>query len=110
MASEIYSGIGDALTDAFTVLSTSFVWQGNSYGCALNVESATLVTSKSLFSGTLPKAGDTITVQGKDRQVLGLANASTVLVPGGYVEPGTPYVDDPSSPAFSIHYGAFIRG
>jgi hypothetical protein len=110
MASDIYSGIAAALADAFSVAGGTFIWNGNSYGCVLNVESSVLVTSRALFPGAIPKPGDAIRVVGKNRQVLSVANASTDLVPGGYVEPGAPYVDDPMSPAFSIHYGAFIKG
>ena len=62
MASQIYDGIGAALSDCFNVTGQVFTWQGKDYGCSLNVESATLVTSKALFSGAIPKAGDVITV------------------------------------------------
>lgn len=111
MATNLYSGVAAALSDAFTATGTTFTWRGNDYGCVLNVESALIVTSKDFFpGGNYPRPGETIRVVGKDRIVLGLANADSVLVPGGRVEATTPFVDDPTSPGISIHYGATTRG
>ncbi len=48
--SDLYDGIADALAEAIEVYAQSFTWQGGDYGCVLDANSSTLVTSKALFS------------------------------------------------------------
>lgn len=111
MASLLYSGIASALADAFTATDQSFEWKGKTFSCVNNPDSDQLVTSKTFFpSGGLPRPGDTIKVEGKTRHVLGLSNAFQTFAAGGYIEPGTAFVDDSNTPAFTIHYGAFAKG
>lgn len=110
MASQLYSGIATALADAFTTTGQSFIWNGREYSCVNNPDSDQLTTSKTFFSSGLPRPGDIIKVEGKTRHVLGLSNAFQAFATGGYVEPGTAFVDDSNTPAFTIHYGAFAKG
>lgn len=97
-----------ALTDAFSVTGTTFVWNGQSYGCVINADQNVLVTNKNLFPANgLPKTGDVIRVAGKDRQITGRANAAEQFVPGG-LSGDTTFVDDPANPSLAIQFSSFI--
>ncbi len=110
MASDLYDGIADALAEAIATYDQSFEWQGGTYGCVLDANSSTLVTSKVLFSdGIYPRSGDVIRVAGKDRQVAKVANSSIEFVAGGYVEAAGPFVDDPTNPGLAITFDTFIN-
>src|SRR5215471_10866082 len=99
--------IEDALTDAFSVTGTTFIWNGNSYGCVINADQNTLVTNKNLFAGNLPQAGDVINVAGRDRQIIGRANSVEEFVPGG-INSDNVFVNDPANPSIAIQFSSFI--
>src|SRR5882724_5551909 len=105
MASDLYQGLADALSEAIGVYAGRFTWKGAEYGCILDGNSDSIVTSKSLFTdGIYPTTGDVIRVAGKDRQVTKISNSGSELVAGGFVESGGPFVDDPTNPALSIGF------
>lgn len=100
--------IATALADAFSVTGTTFIWNGQSYGCVLNADQNVLVTNKNLFPANgLPKTGDVIRVAGKDRQITGRANSAEQFVPGG-LSSDTTFVDDPANPSIAIEFSSFI--
>ena len=102
------SDVAAALADAFGVTSTTFKWNGGSYGCVINADQNVLVTSKSLFpTNGLPKTGDVINLAGKDRQITGRANAAEEFVPGGLSAEQT-FVDDPANPSLAMSFSSFI--
>ena len=110
MASELTDGLTDALAEAIEAYDQSFTWEGNTYGCVLDVSTSTLVTSKALFSGNgYPEVGDVIKVLGKSYPVQSVANAGMELVPGGLVQTQGPFVDDPTNPALAIVFDTFIN-
>ncbi len=97
-----------ALADAFSVTGTTFIWNGQSYGCVINADQNVLVTNKNLFPANgLPKTGDVIRVAGKDRQITGRANSAEQFVPGG-LSSDTTFVDDPANPSMAIEFSSFI--
>ena len=110
MASTLYGGIGDALTDMFANTGQTFNWQGRDYGCALSVEADSLVTNKDLFGNILPAPGDMIVVTGKNRQIISVAAATAEFSEGGYVTSGAADIEASLSPALLIKYQNFITG
>lgn len=104
--SALSDDIALALTDAFSVTESTFIWQGQERGCVINAEQNVLVTNKELFSA-LPRCGDVIRVAGKDRQITGLANAEEQFVPGG-LSSDNAFVNDPANPSLAIQFSSFI--
>ena len=110
MASDLYQGVADALSEMIAAYGVTFLWKGSSYGCVLDAGTDSLVTSKALFSdGNYPTTGDVIRVADKDRQVTNIANSGAELVAGGMVESSGPFVDDPTSPSLAIGFDTFIN-
>ncbi len=108
MPADIYSGIKDALVDAFSLAGQQFIWNGQSYSCIVNAEQNALVTSKHLFAaGGYPQQGDKINVAGKPRQVQAIANSEAEFVIGG-IGIDRAFVDDPNNPSLLIAFSAFI--
>jgi hypothetical protein len=108
MPADIYSGIKDALVDAFSVAGQQFMWNGNTYSCIVNAEQNALVTSKHLFATSgFPLQGDKIIVAGKNRQVEAIANSDAEYVAGGIAGERT-FVDDPNNPSLIIVFNQFI--
>ncbi len=100
--------IASALADSFSVTGTTFVWNGQSYGCVINADQNVLVTNKNLFPANgLPQIGNVIRVAGKDRQITGRANAAEQFVPGGLSADNT-FVDDQANPSIAIQFSSFI--
>lgn len=104
----LYNDLDTAIGDVAAATGHIFIWKGQTFPCVLNVESNTLVVSKTGLPGI--KVGDVINISGKDRSILAMSNASRTFVPGGYVEPSTSFTDDSGSPSITIHYGALVRG
>lgn len=110
MASSLSDGLADALADAAAVTGGVFTWQGDEYGCVLNAESNSVTASKALFTdGVYPEVGNVIRVAGKDRQITSVANAAMEFAPGGLIETGKTFVDDPNNPALAIVFDGFIN-
>ncbi len=102
------SDVAAALADAFGVTATTFIWNGQSYGCVVNADQNVLVTNKNLFpTNGLPKIGDVIRLSNKDRQITSRANTAEQFVPGG-LSADTTFVDDPANPSLAIQFSSFI--
>lgn len=95
-----------ALADSFSVTGTTFIWQGQSYGCTINADQNVLVTSKRLFSN-IPFCGDVINVGGKDRQIIAIANSADEFVAGG-ISSDNVFVNDPANPSLAIQFNSFL--
>ncbi len=101
-----------ALADAFSVTGTTFVWNGQSYGCVINADQNVLVANKNSFPDNgLPRIGDVITLRikagTKNVQITGRANDAEAFVPGG-LSSDTVFVDDPANPSIAIQFSSFI--
>ena len=106
----LYDPLSDALQDMFSVNGTTFDWNGTSYDCVLNADSATLTAYKSEFGNrSYPTRGSTIRIQGKNQQVVAIANANSVFADGGIIDLSIPFTDDPTHPALQIAFRPFIN-
>jgi len=102
--------LSSALTDCFTATGNEvFIWNSNSYSCVPNAERGNLVTSKTLFPlHAYPKQGDIINIDGRDFQVLKIAN-QTIEMTGGGMVPDGPFIDERLNPSLAIFFEPFIR-
>lgn len=100
--------IASALADAFSVTGTTFIWNGQPYGCVVNADQNVLVASKSDFAANgFPEPGDMINLAGKRRQITSIANSADVFVPGG-INADIQFVDDPANPSLAIGFTSLI--
>lgn len=104
--SSISDGVALALADAFSATSTTFVWQGQSFGCVINADQNVLVTSKMLLPN-IPFCGDIIQVAGKRCQVVSIANSTDQFVSGGITSDNL-FINDPNNPSIAIQFNSFI--
>jgi len=101
--------LNSALLDAFAVAGDKFVWNSQAYSCISNAERGNLVTAKTLFPlHAYPRQGDIINIDGRDFQVIKIANQTLEMISGGMVPDG-PFIDDPSNPSLAIFFEPFIR-
>lgn len=98
--------VATALTDAFSVTESTFIWQGQSYGCVINADQNVLVTNKRLLPN-IPFCGDVIEVAGKRRQVTAIANSTDEFVAGGITSDNV-FVNDPANPSIAIQFSSFL--
>jgi hypothetical protein len=107
--SALSDDIALALADSFSVTDSTFTWNGQAFGCVINADQNTLVTSKSLFPANgIPQPGDKINLAGKDRQITAIANSVEEFVPGGINSADNVFVNDPANPSLAIQFSGFI--